>query len=99
MGNFGSLDLVKHINKLLNNIGINNHLEYGHHKFKNKILNSYSVVIVGKKNLNKWMSIIGFNNRKHKTKYLIWKLYGFCPPKTILSQREKALKDNTTLAY
>ena len=47
----------------------------------------------GEKNLKLWMDKINFNNFKHLSKYLIWKQYGFCPPKTNLKQREEILSE------
>ena len=32
-------------------------------------------------------------NQKHITKYLIWKKFGFCPPKTTIEQRKQILKN------
>ena len=43
--------------------------------------------------LEYWMKSIGFNSRKHLTKYLIWKKSGFCPPYTSLPQREQILNE------
>ena len=33
------------------------------------------------------------SNPRHVTKYLIWKKFGFCPPKTTISQRKDILKN------
>jgi intein/homing endonuclease len=32
-------------------------------------------------------------NQKHITKYLIWKKFGFCPPKSTIEQRKQILKN------
>lgn len=53
---------------------------------------SNQIDISGKKQLELWMKLIGFNSRKHLTKYLIWKKYGFCPSNTSLPERESMLK-------
>lgn len=97
VGNFGSSILTKRISVLLNRINIKNHLEFSKNSVRNKKFNCYSVVISGKKNLEKWMRTIGFNNIKHKTKYIIWKKFGFCPPKTSLEDRRKILKGKLNL--
>jgi len=47
--------------------------------------------IKGVSRLEKWMELIGFSNPVQKTKYLIWKEYGFMPPKTSLNERFKIL--------
>ena len=49
------------------------------------------VQLTGKVNLERWMSIIGFKNLRHYTKYQIWKKFGFCPPYTTLEQRNQIL--------
>jgi hypothetical protein len=53
---------------------------------------SYYVRVCGGIQVNQWFDIIGSNNPKHKTKYLIWKESGFCPPNTALEDRMKILK-------
>ncbi len=42
--------------------------------------------------LEKWNKLIGTSNPKHKTKFEIWKRFGFCPSKTSLEERIKILK-------
>jgi DNA-binding transcriptional regulator WhiA len=48
--------------------------------------------ISGSKNLDKWMNVVGSSNNVHITKYLIWKKFGYVPPKISLDQRQKLLK-------
>jgi intein/homing endonuclease len=43
--------------------------------------------------IKKFFKEIKSSNLKHLTKYLIWKKFGFCPPKTTLSQRKDILKN------
>lgn len=42
--------------------------------------------ISGAKMLDKWNKLIGFSNSYHLTKFMIWKKYGFCPPKLNILQ-------------
>lgn len=44
------------------------------------------------KGIKKWFEQLNPSNKKHKTKYLVWKMFGFCPPKTTVKQREEILK-------
>lgn len=44
--------------------------------------------------IKKWFEQLNPSNKRHKTKYLIWKKFGFCPPKTTIKQREEILKNN-----
>ncbi len=66
------------------------------YKFPKKRYNKYhisnQIEICGKEQLELWMKKIGFNSRKHLTKYLVWKKFGFCPPNTTLPERELILK-------
>lgn len=64
-------------------------------KRNGKSYERHSIYISGRKNLKKWMSLIGFNNPKHITKYQVWKKFGYCPRYTNLRQRKKIL--NNTL--
>ena len=45
------------------------------------------VQINGEAQLVRWVSSIGFNNPRHKTKYLMWEKLGHCPPHTTLQDR------------
>ncbi len=58
-----------------------------------KVHTSNLIDLNGVDQLELWMKIIGFNSRKHLTKYLIWKQFGFCPPNTSLPEREFILSD------
>lgn len=51
----------------------------------------YCIFINGKNNLEKWVSLIGFNNPRHSTKYQIYKKFGYCPKKTTLDERKLML--------
>lgn len=53
--------------------------------------------ISGSDNLEKWMSLIGSNNPVQKTKYQMWKRYGFYTPKSSLKSRIESLNLNTKL--
>ncbi len=53
------------------------------------------------KSMNKFFEEVKPANPKHTTKYLIWKEFGFCPPKTTIKQRKEILKSelNPYLLY
>lgn len=42
----------------------------------------HSLFVSGKESLELWMRKIGSQSLTHISKYLIWKEFGFCPPKT-----------------
>jgi len=52
----------------------------------------YKIWITGVKELEKWMTLVGFANYGKFSKYLIWKKFGHCPPKTTQMQRDSILK-------
>ncbi len=56
------------------------------------ISTEHSLFISGNKSLEMWMDLIGSRSPVHISKYLIWKKFGFCPPKTTLSIRKSILK-------
>ncbi len=45
------------------------------------------ITIRGAEMLEKWMQLIGINNKASLTKYLLWKKTGFCPANTTLKER------------
>ncbi len=54
---------------------------------------SYTIRIDGGIQIDKWFKEIGSKSQKHLTKYLIWKKFGFCPPRTTIIERKKMLKN------
>ena len=85
--------MIKDVDKMLKIFGFHTYTQYNIIKKDSRGFNtkSHSIYLSGKKNLENWMNLIGFNNPKHKTKYLIWKKFGFCQPYTTLIQRNKIL--------
>lgn len=51
----------------------------------------HCLYLPGKENLTKWAREIGFGSQISKTKFLIWKKFGFCPPLTTFKDRIKIL--------
>lgn len=52
----------------------------------------HTLFVSGEESLEKWMRLIGSRNPIHSSKYLIWKAFDFCPPKTKLSIRKDILE-------
>ncbi|MBU3896399.1 MAG: hypothetical protein KJ697_00485 [Nanoarchaeota archaeon] len=90
---FASERLVKDINEILRELGFKTAISKRTSKRWNKEREDYRIDINGKENLEKWMKMIGFKNPKHYTKYLIWKKYGFCEPRSTLVQRRHILSN------
>lgn len=64
---------------------------FRHHRNNNT---SYYLEINSIKDVHRFFKQIKSKNPKHITKYKIWKRFGFCPPKTTLSQRKDILKNS-----
>lgn len=58
-----------------------------HDKRTNKTYVKNNIYISGKRSLEKWMNVIGFNNIARISRYFVYKKLGFCPPHTNLKQR------------
>jgi len=97
VANFGNESLAHDAISLIKSLGIYASSCRTGVKRNGKTFLGYSVSVVGKRNLQKWMETICFNNYKHTTKYDIWDTYGFCPPYTTLKQRNDILEGNIDL--
>jgi hypothetical protein len=79
-------------------LGLKVHTEYDYERFderSGKIITHY-FYLNGKDNLEKWWEIIGSNNHRHITKYKIFKKFGYCPPRTNITERFKMLKSDVS---
>ena len=100
-----SKQLVLQIARILKKIKINTSLTLDNEEYDDRTKKTYVrnyLYINGKKNLDKWMSSIAFHNPVQTSRYLVWKRFGFCPPKTTLKQRISMLKgeiNSEILAY
>src|SRR3989344_2256456 len=80
--------LISFIRGLFDIIGIKNYIKIQRKKIEK---DAYHIEVSGGINVEKWFQIIGSNNSKHVTKFLVWKKFGFCPPYTNLKQRQSFL--------
>lgn len=90
-----SKPLISQVNNLLVNLGFTTYTYLDVKRFDvrtNKTNIIHEVYLYGNKNLERWVRTIGFKNSKHKTKYLIWKKYGFYPPRISQEQRNKIIQ-------
>ncbi len=60
---------------------------YTHKPKKDTESLKYKLQITGVEQCEKWMRQIGSKNQSKLSRYLIWKKFGFCPPKTTYVQR------------
>lgn len=87
--------LVEQVKEILDANKLNNTAIFNFKKRirgRDKVYTQSYIAVHGKKNLEKWISLIGFHNPVQITRYLVWKEFGFCPPKTNLEQRIKVLE-------
>ncbi|MDO8656097.1 MAG: LAGLIDADG family homing endonuclease [Nanoarchaeota archaeon] len=54
---------------------------------------TFTIAIVGKDNLERWIALIGMKNTVKLSRYLIWKKFGFNPPHTTFEQRLNILDE------
>ncbi|MBS3061008.1 MAG: hypothetical protein J4215_00320 [Candidatus Diapherotrites archaeon] len=87
-GSTASPKLAYQLKTILTQLGLKPNVT---HQIRKKKFLEYSVRMCGEAQLEKWMNKIGINNPKHMTKYLVWKKFGFCPPKTNIKQRKQLL--------
>jgi len=86
-----SHELIKDVSSLLNLLGLKHSCCRINSKKENK--KEYSLLqIKGRPRLKKWMDMIGFHNPVQKTRYEIFKRYGFVPVGTDIATRKKILK-------
>ncbi len=89
-------EFILEISKILDDFGISNYTHLGESyldRRTDKTYTKHNLYLNGSKRVKKWMEEISFNNPKHLTKYLVWKKFEFCPPRTTLEERIKILED------
>jgi len=86
--------IIFQLSEILVGLGFKARLAFNERNFDKRFNVNYErhlVYLSGKDNLEKWISLIGFNNPRLHSKYLIWQNFGFCPPNTTLEQRKQIL--------
>ncbi len=80
------IEIKSHDPRFINDLNkIVKSLNFSLYKGKDKIQ------LNGKKNLKKWLNEIGFKNLNNLSRYLVWKKFKYCPPKTNLVERLRML--------
>ena len=96
-GSLKSKTIIIQLNKILTEFGFKTSLVLNEKNFDKRFNVNYerhSIYLSGKSNLHKWVLLIGYNNPRLITKYLMWKKFGFCPPNTTLKQRIMFLSED-----
>ena len=86
-----SKNLVKDVLFMLKRERLNPRLKKPYKGKRDKNL-VYTILIYRRGDINYFIKNIGFKNHKHYTKWLIYKKFGFCQPKTNIYERLKILK-------
>lgn len=87
-------DLIEDIGQEIRNLGIDAKIKFDIIRMRKGKQNiEHHVKIYCKKNLEKWMKIISFENPKHLTKYLCWKHLNFSKNRTTVKQRTIMLEE------
>lgn len=81
-----SAQIIKQVKTMLEQLGINSRESHQQARLRNE-QTCYRLIVQGKPQLEKWMSVIGTSNPAQKSRYLLWKKQGFCPPRTTVAQR------------
>lgn len=79
--------LLEDTKVILEKLGFNPHI-------RNADQSARCLYLSGRMALENWMIQIGFSNPKHYTKYLLWKKFDECPPRTTLRGRYILLDNN-----
>lgn len=80
--------IIKDLETAFKNLGFSLSMRYDVQRTrKGKTHTEHVLKICGGKQLNKWMEVIGFDNPKHKTKFVVWDKLGFCLPRQTTYQR------------
>lgn len=80
--------LIQDIQKILENLGFTISSNYDVERVRQgKEHLEHIIKVCGGNQLRNWMKIIGFDNPKHKTKFLIWEKNGFCLPRQTTQER------------
>lgn len=87
-----SEEIIKEISNILGRLNIDHTVYIGKSR-KSTEKDSYLISVRGIERIENWMNKIGFNNPAQYSRYLVWKKFGFCPPKSTLEQRQLILSD------
>ncbi len=79
---FKSKNLVEDLENLFADIGFKYCVYYNEKRYDKRFdpVIMHNIYLNGSKNLDKWISIIGFSNEKFKLKIRKWQTDGCCPP-------------------
>ncbi len=85
-----SRNLLKQVIDLGNRLGFHFYVNKPYKGKRDKNYN-YAIELQRKTEIQRWFREIGFNNSKHRTKYLFWKLFGFYIPRSTIKQRKELI--------
>ena len=92
-----SKPLIKDIKNMLDRIGIKSFIYTNYNRRYKNFSTIYRIEIKGKERLELWANKIGFRNFNHKTRYDVYKKFGFVPPNTTVNERKEILKNEISI--
>lgn len=87
-----SHQVIIEISNLLKKLSIEHKINKKDTKKKNE-KQQLAVIIRGPYRIDSYINKVGFSNQAHSSKYLIWKKFGMCPPRTTHEQRKLILNN------
>jgi len=90
MFKIASKNMIYDIHFILDKLDVK-HTLYIYYPKRTNLSPMYVIEIRGNERIEKFMNKVGFNNFNQKSKYYIWKKFGFCPPNTTLQERKEIL--------
>lgn len=87
-----SKNLSAQVFDLLKKLGLHPRMKKPY-KGKRDKNNIYTILVYRKSDIEFFIKKIGFKNPKHYSKWLIFRKFGYCPPKTTFKEREKILSN------
>lgn len=88
-----SKEVIIGISYMLKKLGIK-HTLCAKRSYKYNEKDQLRISVRGKERVENWMTKIGLNNPAQYTKYLVWKKFGYCPPRITIEKRKEILAGN-----
>ena len=85
-----SKQVIQDMSIMLNRLNIK-HTVYNKKSNRNNEKDQLRIAIRGIERVEDWTLKVGFNNPAQSSKYLVWKKFGYCPPRINIEKRKSIL--------
>jgi len=92
-----SKKLIRKVYAIIRDLGFHPYLIKPYVKKKPNEKTLHKVRIKRKNDIKKWRKEIGFRNIKHESKFEVFEIYGFCPPKMSVIERKLVISGKLIL--